>query len=51
MTDLREGPLNEDCRDAYWIIVGQFSGIRQLAIALLARGHVILEEVLGTGKT
>ena len=33
------------------VIVGKREEVRQLVIALLCKGHVLLEDVPGTGKT
>ncbi|GAB1538607.1 hypothetical protein NUACC21_12690 [Scytonema sp. NUACC21] len=43
--------LNRLNQELNQVVVGQFTLIQQLLIALLAGGHVILEGVPGTGKT
>ena len=39
------------CRNVQRVIVGQDAAINLVLVALLARGHVLIEDVPGTGKT
>ncbi len=45
------GKLEAVCREIEKLVVGQKSVVRQVLAACLAGGHVLLEDVPGTGKT